>query len=135
MKKKVKKTYSEDQVAVILEDINSKLNVLVEGHQNLDEKIDRGFAQAKEDLDEFKLETRDNFKTVFNFIDETKSNFSAAFDYLSGIDEKLKDIKLEIKDLKEILKNNKAGLERLNSLERKVNIMEKVLIKQKMLKA
>ncbi|HAI74307.1 MAG TPA: hypothetical protein DCS28_02745 [Candidatus Moranbacteria bacterium] len=109
MKNLVKKNTSRerDQFAVVLEDINSKINLLVESHQSL--------------ADEFR-----SFKI------ETKENFKAVFEYFSRIDDELQDIKAEIKSLKIEFKD-KIELERVIVLERKVSMLEKILIKQKLL--
>ena len=142
MQKQVKKKEisKRDRYTIVLEDLNSKIGLLVDGQQMI-----------REDLDRFKVETENNFKTIFNhflrvdgelqnFKTETGNNFKLVFDYLSRTDDRignveneLREIKTEIKDLKREFQN-KAGLERVIALEQKVNMLEQMLIKQKMLK-
>lgn len=139
--KKEKRT--QDRYTVVLEELNSKMDLLVEGHQDLNKnyqklnfkvdflteghqilnsKVDfltKGHNLLFEDFKSLKVDAKSDFKTILG--------------YLSRIDDELQDIKVEIKSLKIELKD-KAGLERVIALERKVNMLENILIKQKMLK-
>lgn len=128
-----------NQFGVVLEDINSKFDFLVESHSALDKKIDRVHSELKEDLNDFKLETRSNFKMVFARLDsldmfreETKNNFKIVFEYLSKIDDEIQDIKSEISEIKLVLKK-KADISRLAVMEKKIQIIERVLIREKIL--
>ena len=80
---------SKDRFTVILEDVNSKLDGLAEGHSNLNEKVDnlnekvdrnhQEFVEFREEMNGFKSETKSNFQTVFNLF--------------VNIDDDIKDIK------------------------------------------
>lgn len=108
--KKSKTTKS--QFGVILEDINSKLNLIVEGHQSLDNRL--GSLENK--FDKFEDETGNNFKNVLG--------------YLMKIDEEIVSIKSEISELKKIL-SNKADLERIVNLETRVQKLELLLAQKR----
>ena len=122
-----------NELGVVLEDMNSKFNILIEGHQALDEKFDK-----------FKRETDSNFKTVFeclsnndDFNIKTEDNFKTVFEKLSNIDdfniktednfktvfEKLSNIKSEIINIKKKLVN-KVDISRAVVLEKKVDKIE-----------
>ena len=149
-KASVKNKESENNVShefrkmgVIMEDMNSKIDLLVEGYSSLDKKIDRVHAELKEDLNDFKVETRGNFKIVFeqisnvnidlqSFKNETRDNFKKVFEYLSRIDDEVQDIKSEILEIKLVLKK-KADISRLAVMEKKIQIIERVLMREKIL--
>src|SRR3989344_9229727 len=62
--KKAKKTNSitkERHFGVVLEDIDSKLDLVVEGHQSLDKKIDRVESELKGELTDFRKDTEYRF--------------------------------------------------------------------------
>lgn len=109
----------ERKFGVLLEGMDKKINLVLEGHGALDKKIDG----LKEEFVEFKGEMR-----VFR--DDTVSNFKTVFDYLSRIDDELKAIKSEIFDLKNKL-FSKAEVSRLESLEKRVKEMETKLASYK----
>lgn len=102
------KPLSENQFGVILEDINSKVGLILEGHSALNQKID----DFKEEFVEFKQDTESNFKTIFK--------------YLSSIDDELKSIKSEVSDIKKTL-SRKADLDRVALLEERVANLERQL--------
>lgn len=103
---------TESQFGVILEDINSKFNLIVEGHQSLDNRM----SNLENKFDDFKDETKNNFKTVLG--------------YLIKIDEEIVSIKSEISELKKSL-SNKADLERIANLEVRVQKLELLLAQKR----
>lgn len=116
-KKEIKKTkikprkkteMAENQFSVILEDINSKFDLMSEGFLGVDKRFD--------DLD----------KKVDDNQRETNSNFKTVFEYLSKIDDEIQSIKLELVNLRSELKN-KADLDKLFQLEKRVIVIEKQL--------
>lgn len=110
---------TESQFGVILEDINSKLNLLVEGHQSLNDKV--------ESLDD----KMDNLENKFDkFEDETRNNFKTVLGYLIKIDEEIVSIKSEISELKKSL-SNKVDLERVVNLELRVQKLELLLAQKR----
>ncbi len=116
------KAASENQFGVILEDINSKLGLVVEGHVALDKKID----DFKEEFVEFKRDTESNFKTIFEFQKDTESNFKTVLQHLLNIDKELEFIKSEISEIKKTL-TQKADLNRVAILEERVARLERQL--------
>ena len=49
----------KEHLEVILEDMNSKFDIIIEGHTALDKKIDRNFSELKKDIEflNFKIDT------------------------------------------------------------------------------
>lgn len=86
IKKNALKNMDERGFGAILEDINEKFSIMIEGSSMTNQKVD-GLDQK---VDTFK-----------NEITETiKSNFKTVFGYLSRIDEEIQQIKLELENLK-----------------------------------
>lgn len=109
-KKEIKIT--NEYFGVILEDINSKFDVIKEGHLDLSEQIKK--------LDQ-KVDR--NHKEFVEFRSETESNFKTVFELLSNIDDELKDIKSELADIKKTI-HNKADLDIVFNLEKRVKVLE-----------
>jgi uncharacterized coiled-coil DUF342 family protein len=113
---------TRDQYTVVLEDINSKIDLLVEGHQGLDQKVER-LDEKVDGLDE-KIDRLDvKFE---NFKADTQSSFKSVLEYLSRIEDEMMEVKEELKDLKKVL-CRKADQERLLALEERVGRLEKGL--------
>jgi archaellum component FlaC len=153
-KQATKKTYSEDYVGAMLEEIRSDFKVFGEGLNDVRRVVDEikvELNEVKEDLSIFKIETRanfetlfefrdemigfreetrENFKTLFEFRDETKSNFATIFDYFSGIDDELAEIKAELERGKKAGKMEESWFKKI---EQRVSIVEKQLKSQKSL--
>ena len=115
MKKKPKKTpsrsaktASQNQFGVILEDINGKFDLLIEGQKSLEQR----FFGLEDEVGEFKKDTEGNFKLVFQ--------------YLSRIEDELMSIKTEIADIKKTL-TQKADKDRVALLEERVAKLEQKL--------
>ena len=117
------KSVTNRQFGVILEDINSKFDLVLEGHAALDKKFDNKIDEFRNDFDDFVNETRLNFETIRNelkttqnelggFVKETRSNFEAIKEYLSRIDDEIQDIKKTL--------SGKADFRRLEHLEKEV---------------
>jgi len=109
MKKEFKENNgrTRDQFTAVLEQINSKIDLVVEGQQAL-----------RKDFDQFKA--------------DTKSNLKAIMDYLIRIEAEIMEMKGEIKDSKKS-SEKKADLDRLEVLEQEILAIKKVLIKQNIL--
>ena len=123
MAKPKSKSTKNRQFGVILEDINSKFDLVLEGHAALDKKFDNKIDEFRNDFDDFVNETRVNFETIRNelkttqnelggFVKETRSNFEAIKEYLSRIDDEIQDIKKTL--------SGKADFRRLEHLEKEV---------------
>ena len=120
--KKISGPITGNQFGVVLEKMNSNIELVLEGHVALDKKID----DFKEEMMEFKHDTENNFQTLFEFKRDTESNFKAVFKYLSSIDDELKSIKSDIADIRKTL-SQKADLERVARLEERVAMLERRL--------
>ena len=93
---------------MILEDINSKFDLVLEGHAVLDTKFET-----------LRNELKITQNELGKFVKETRLNFESIKEYLSRIDE-------EIQDIKKIL-SEKADLQRLERLEHEVAQIKLVL--------
>jgi hypothetical protein len=121
MKKSKKDNNQErDQFTVVLENINSKIDLLVEGHQCLVEKIDGV---------EFSLNAKiDSVESSLNsFKKETRDNFQLAFDHFSNIEDELSDIRKELG----MMKKKKVDVEKFEKLERRVGKLEEIVMRKK----
>lgn len=128
MKKSIKKKEisKRDRYTIVLEDLNSKIGLLVDGQKMLDEKFDRfktetedNFQSIRGDLGSFKVETANNFAKTFKFQVETENNFKVVLEYLPRIDDELQ---------------TKIEQKQFVKLDERLSLVEKILIKQKMLK-
>ncbi len=110
-------TIVERQFGVVLEHMDKKIDIVLEGHAALDKKID-------DFHDEFSG-LRNEFSGLRNefsgFRKDTESNFSTIFEYLSGIDTELKSIRGEIDEVRKFLKHDSV---RLEALEKRVHELE-----------
>ena len=112
-KQATKKTYSEDYVGAMLEEIRSDFKVFGEGLNGVQKSLNDFKAETEanfetlfrfrdetkanfETLFEFRDETKANFEKLFEFKAETKDNFSTTLDYLSRIDDEITDIRAEL---------------------------------------
>ena len=127
IKTKKKAEITPNQFGVILEDVNSKFDLLMEGFSGLSgqvEDLDKKFNNLDTKFD--KLDTKVDkldAKVDSNHI-ETNNNFKAVFEYLSKIDDEIQSMKLEIEGLKNEL-SRKADLDKLLQLEKRIIILEK----------
>ena len=125
MKKKIKKTkkikneLTSNEFGVILEEMNSNIKLILEGHAGLDKKIDKNHKEFQE----FREEVNFNFRELFKFRKETKDNFKIILKYLSKIDDEIQSIKSELSQIKSELKN-KADLTFLKTLEKRIKKLE-----------
>lgn len=123
---------AERRFGVVLESIDSKFDLVLEGHSVLDHKIDgvesRLTGGIKElnfkveilagDLKDFKKDTQSSFQTVFDYL----SNADKEFDFIKS---EIADIKLEIADLK--TKIEEKYIKRIEELEKRVEKLELTL--------
>jgi len=139
--KKAKKTNSitkERHFGVVLEDIDSKLDLVVEGHQSLDKKIDRVESELKGELTDFRKDTEYRFTiltemTVKNTedIEIIKTDLNTVKGDLGAVKtmtvkntEDIEIIKTDIEFIKSGFKK-KVDLEEFEHLERRVVLLEK----------
>jgi len=120
---KKKKATSQNQFGVILEDINGKFDLIVEGQkaseQKLERKIESSGIKLERKIDELNAE-------FVEFRKDTESNFKQVFHYLSRIEDELMSIKTEIADIKKTL-TQKEDKDRVALLEKRVEKLERQL--------
>ena len=137
MKNKLKKTparsvkvASQDQLGVILEDVREKFDIIIEGQKASEQKLERKIGSSSLRLEGKIDELRDEFvelKGEFSgFKSDTESNFKQVFQYLSGFNDELISIKMDIADIKKTL-TQKADKDRVALLEERVEKLERQL--------
>ena len=104
---------SERQFGVVLENIYSKLDLVVEGHKRLDKKIDG----VDKKVDVLKTEMDYKFGVVFEKFDEVGAQFK-------HMDEQFSDVKDELHIIRNELKE-KIGRDEFVLLEKRVMALEK----------
>ena len=146
-KQATKKTYSEDYVGAMLEEIRSDFKVFGEGLNGVQKSLNDFKAETEanfetlfrfrdetkanfETLFEFRDETKANFEKLFEFKAETKDNFSTTLDYLSRIDDEITDIRAELEKGKKAGKMEESWFKKI---EQRVLIVERQLKGQKSL--
>ena len=87
-KKTVDRPLSERHFGVILEDIDSKLNLVVEGQGALDVKIDK----VDEKLEDFKKEVNYKFDIVFEKFDEVDQKFDKVDQKFDEVDQRFDEV-------------------------------------------
>lgn len=122
-KKNARKKPEIDYTVVLLEDMRGEFKAVAEGQSMLFDKFE-----------EFKEETRSNFKEVFRRLDkleafeeEAKDNFEKVFEYLSRIEDEV----IEIKESLVKLEKEKANWSIVRELTKRVEKIEKELAWQK----
>ena len=130
-KQKEKLITGERQFGVILEDIDSKLDLVVEGHKALDEKIDKNHGEFQE----FKKEVDYKFGVVFEHFEQVDRRFEQVdrcFEQVDQrfeqVDQRLEGINDELRLIRNELKE-KVGRDEFAVLEKKVSALEKRLAK------
>ncbi|MFA7209131.1 MAG: hypothetical protein WC120_02490 [Parcubacteria group bacterium] len=157
MKKKIEKT-KRDQQTVVLEDMNSKLVLVLEQFSSLNKKIDDNneeFVEFKGEMVEFRNETsknfkglfefrdqanenfkglfefrdqtNENFKGLFEFRDQTNENFKVVKEYLFNIDDEIRYLKSEFKEMKKNL-GKIDQTEKMEAFEKRLVKLEKLVL-------
>lgn len=112
---------SENQFGVLLENMDSKIDLVLEQYSFLDKKIGDVNSNLGKKIDDVRLELKTE---LLSFKSETKNNFKSIFEYLSKIDDELQFIKAEISEIKSELKK-KADLSYIRTLEERIKKLEK----------
>jgi len=118
-----------DQFGVILEDINSKFDLIMESFDGMNRKIDKNheeFLEFKEDMTGFKNNMTEFKSDMTGFRKESESKFDTILSYLMSIDEELKEIKMELEIFK---KSEKYQNEEIRLLEIRIKKLEKDNVK------
>ena len=116
-KKAIEETFTGTQVGMILEDVRDDFKVIAEQHTDIMKKIngledkfgslDDKVGSLEGKLDKFVIETRDNFKAVFDYLSRIEDDFVALKEKV----EKLDAEKTSSKDFK-WLKNKVLEIEK-----------------------
>ena len=126
-KKTVDRPLSERHFGVILEDIDSKLNLVVEGQGALDVKIDK----VDEKLEDFKKEVNYKFDIVFEKFDEVDQKFDKVDQRFDEVDQRFDEVDQrfdEVTDELHVIRNElkeKVGRDEFVLLEKRVAALEK----------
>ena len=133
-KKTVDRPLSERHFGVILEDIDSKLNLVVEGQGALDVKIDK----VDEKLEDFKKEVNYKFDIVFEKFDEVDQKFDEVDQKFDEVDQRFDEVDQrfdevdqrfdEVTDELHVIRNElkeKVGRDEFVLLEKRVAALEK----------
>jgi len=134
LKKTVDRPLSERHFGVILEDIDSKLNLVVEGQGALDVKIDK----VDEKLEDFKKEVNYKFDIVFEKFDEVDQKFDEVDQKFDEVDQRFDEVDQrfdevdqrfdEVTDELHVIRNElkeKVGRDEFVLLEKRVAALEK----------
>ena len=119
-KKTVDRPLSERHFGVILEDIDSKLDLVVEGQGALDVKIDK----VDEKLEDFKKEVNYKFDIVFEKFDEVDQKFDEVDQRFDEVDQRFDEVTDELHVIRNELKE-KVGRDEFVLLEKRVAALEK----------
>ena len=127
LKKTVDRPLSERHFGVILEDIDSKLDLVVEGQGALDVKIDK----VDEKLEDFKKEVNYKFDIVFEKFDEVDQKFDEVDQRFDEVDQRFDEVDQrfdEVTDELHVIRNElkeKVGRDEFVLLEKRVAALEK----------
>ena len=132
MTRKTGKIRGGDKTNVLLEDLDKKFDLILEGHKALDVKFDKKTDHLGQKLDEFRYETRTEASflklgqsvltnQVKDLSLKSEKNFVVIREYLGRIDDEIQDLKKRL--------ISKADLERLERLEQKLVQIELVVKK------
>lgn len=125
VKKKINKkqlSSSERHFGVILEDIDSKLGLVTEGHKVLDKKIDK----VAENLDDFRKDVDYRFKIVQETLSSHTAILNSHTAMIAGNTENIEIIKNDVEFIKNSLKK-KVDIDEFAFLEKRVVLLEKKL--------
>lgn len=135
-KKATIKNKSRNYTNVLLEKMDSKIDLVLEQHSDLKGTIDKmdvrlnsvdaRLSSVEDKVVGFSLKLYSIDGKLDGLKRDVKDSYKSTSDYLSRIEKEIMPMKAEIKDLKSRLKE-KAELARLFVLERKIEIIEKKL--------
>jgi chromosome segregation ATPase len=133
MKKKVKKiakkNYSADHTGVLLKEMNSKIDLILEDHVDLKgrmtridirmEKVENKLVEHDIKFTNLEIKSDDLKKDVNN-------SYKSLVEYLSRIEDEIQSMQSELKELKMEMKN-KIDISRVNDFEKRLNKLEKLV--------
>lgn len=126
MKKKIEKT-KRDQQTVVLEDINSKMSLVLEQFSSLNRKMDnnhKDFLEFKGEMIDFRKKM---ISEMHDFKQETGKNFDIVKDYLFNIDDEIQSLKSELKEMKKNL-GKVDQTEKMEAFEKRLVRLEKLVL-------
>lgn len=113
---------------VLLEDLDKKIEMILEGHDSLDKKIDDFRHETRSEIGFLRLSDRvatnkltDLVLKIDRIEDKYDKNFKIIMEYLARIDDEIQDLKTKLVA--------KADLERLEKLEHRIVQVELVVKK------
>ncbi|HCP09040.1 MAG TPA: hypothetical protein DIT25_04575 [Candidatus Moranbacteria bacterium] len=128
-KKATTKNNSENYTNVLLEKMNSKIDLVLEQHSGLRDtmdKMDVRLSNVEDKVTGFSLRLYSANDKLDGLKRDIKDSYKSTSDYLLRIEKEVAPVKAEIKDLKSRLKE-KADVARLFVLEKKIEMIEKKL--------
>lgn len=111
---------SERHFGVVLEHIDSKLDLVVEGHQELDKKIEK----VDEKIENFRQEVNFKFKIVQETLDSHTQTLDSHTQMIAKNTENIEIIKSDIGFIKNSLKK-KVDIDEFSVLEKRVALLER----------
>lgn len=133
---KKEKIDSIDHVAVVLEDMNSKFGIVVESVSELNKKIDR----VSDNLEEFKEETKNNFKAVAGALTEINDRLDNHENKIDNLESKVDNLGSKVDNMQGTIDNmqgditeikhklsEKVDLEDFQNLEKRFIKLEKLV--------
>ena len=133
MKKKVKKiakkTYSANHAGVLLEEINSKIDLILEDRSSLKDRIDKMDVRLS-GIEDRSIRDGLRLSAIEVKVDglkrDIKDSYKSSTEYLSRIEKEIQPMKSEAKELKTQLRD-KADLDRLLEIEKRMVNLEKLV--------
>lgn len=122
LKPRKKAEMKRDHLSVILERMEYKSDLMSEGFLGLNKKVDN----LDKKINNLDKKVDNNHKEFKEFRNETNSNFKTVLEYLSGIDDRIQAIELELADLKNVSKN-KDILNRVVRAEKEIIVIKREL--------
>ena len=116
-------------MGAILEEIRGEFKVFGEQQQFMIEsqkRMEQDLKGLTGRVDKIDLRLDGMDSRLVSFEEKTEKNFKVVFEYMSGIDDEIIDLKSEIKELK-ILFKDKAELQRVLDVEKRMAKIEKLV--------
>ena len=88
----------KERFEVLLENMDGKIDLVLEGHKSLDRKIDRGMEEARLDREDIKRQMALYVKTLSGKIDGNREEIGNNRTKLEGIDRKLSSSRQDYRD-------------------------------------
>ena len=103
---KKEKINSIDHLTVVLEDMNSKFDLVVENTSGLDKRIEK----VSGDLKEFKEETKNNFKAVANAFSEMNDRMDGMQEDMNNMQGTINNMQGDISNMQGTINNMQGDI-------------------------